>query len=187
MEGLSARNWWIIAIKGIASMILGVITLTSEHMMASKFVYYFALLLLGLGILGIYISINNMVRSSTWALWFVEGIGSILLGVLSLLYKLPVAAFLLDFVIGLWLLIICIQPIVFLFRYYRESRNLYIWIYSILLLVFALVLIFGFIRSFFNSGAIYGNVSSYIIAGVIVAIYGALTLVLSFQHKRMPL
>ena len=187
MEGLSSRNWWILAVKGLASMVLGIITITSQHMIASKFVYYFAYLLIGLGVLGIYISLSNMVRSSTWALWFVEGIGSLLLGILSLVYRLPIAAFLLDFIIGLWLIIICIQPVVFLFRYYRESKNLYLWIYSILLLLFALVLIFGFIRSFFSSGSIYGNISSYMIAGFIVSIYGGLTIVLSIQHKRSPL
>lgn len=189
MEGISSRNWWIIAIKGIASMVLGIFAITSQNMVATKFVYYFGILLIVLGGLGIYISIVNMVRSSTWVLWFVEGIGSILLGVLSLLYKLPIAAYLLNFITGLWLVIVCIQPIVFLFRYSKTGRNLYIWIYSILLSLFAITLIYRFVQGFFpNINIVFlQNITEFIVVGVIITIYGGLTLVLSFQHKRIPL
>lgn len=187
MEGITFRNWWIIALKGILSIALGVITITSQDMVAGRFVFYFSFLLFALGVLGVYIGIHNMVRSSSWSIWLIEGVSSALLGGVILAKKILVAAFLIDFVIGFWLITVCIQPIVFLFRYFRESRNLYIWIYIILLLIFGITLIFGFIQSFYKSGNLYGNISSYMVAGLIVSVYGGLTLVLAFEYKRLPL
>lgn len=186
-EGIVFRNWWVIAIKGLLAIFLGIATVFSQNMGGLRFVNYFAYLLLGLGILGVYIGVYNMVKSSSWSLWIVEGLASVLLSIIIFQKKLLVNAYLLDLMVGLWLLVVCIQPVVFLFRYYKSARNFYILTYNILFILFALLMLFGFILSFFRSGAIYGNIPPFIIAGALVAIYGAFTLVLSIQYRRLPL
>ena len=129
------KNWWLMLVKALMSIIIGILIITDPHAMADSLMLIFALLLAFSGISLIAGAISHRIINSEWTWWLLEGMIDILICVLIIFRPLDVVNYL-CIVAGLWLTLMGIIHLLTAinFQYYISGNRIFI-ISSVFLLI----------------------------------------------------
>lgn len=86
MSAVLARNWWLIALRGAASILFGIIALVSPFATLLTLVIFFSAYMLVDGIAGIVAAVRAAQRHERWGLLLAEGLLDIAVGVLAFIW-----------------------------------------------------------------------------------------------------
>jgi uncharacterized membrane protein HdeD (DUF308 family) len=96
MSAALARNWWAMALRGVAAIVFGVIALLLPGTVLLTLAWLFAAYLLVDGVLGIVASVRAAERQQRWRLLLAESVLDLVMGAVALvLPSVAVVAFVL--------------------------------------------------------------------------------------------
>jgi len=115
MSALLARNWWAIALRGVAAIVFGLIALFVPGAVLLTLALLLAAYLLVDGVLGIIAAVRAASHHERWGLLLFEGLVNIVVGVIAAVFP---AAAVLGFVllIAAWALITGVLMLIAAFR-----------------------------------------------------------------------
>jgi uncharacterized membrane protein HdeD (DUF308 family) len=90
MSALLARNWWALALRGVAAILFGVIALLAPVAAMLSLALFFAAYLLVDGIFGIVAAARAAQADQRWGMLLAEGLLNIVMGLIAFLF--PVGA-----------------------------------------------------------------------------------------------
>jgi len=88
MSAMLARNWWVIALRGLFGIIFGIIALVMPSVTISVLIFWFAIYMLFDGVLAIAAGVTAAARHERWIGLISEGIVDLLAGAVALLWPL---------------------------------------------------------------------------------------------------
>jgi uncharacterized membrane protein HdeD (DUF308 family) len=101
MNGVLARNWWAVALRGVAAIIFGLIALFAAGPTILALVLVFAVLMLVDGVLNLIAGIRSARQNERWGTLILLGAASIVAGLIALFAPgITVLAFV--YVIAVW-------------------------------------------------------------------------------------
>jgi uncharacterized membrane protein HdeD (DUF308 family) len=104
MIGLMKEKWWIWLLRGIAAIIFGTLALLMPGITLEVLVLFLAVFLLVDGAFNIFASLNHSKETKYWWLLLLEGIVSVLIGIITLIWpQITVIALL--FLIVFWAMV----------------------------------------------------------------------------------
>jgi uncharacterized membrane protein HdeD (DUF308 family) len=114
-----ARNWWVLALRGLASILFGIVAFVLPGLTLGVAVLLFGAYALIEGLLGIVAGIRAAERHERWWPMVLEGVAGVLAGVLTFVWP-AITAVILLYVIAFWALLTGILKIVSAFRVRRH-------------------------------------------------------------------
>ncbi|MFD6319427.1 HdeD family acid-resistance protein [Methylorubrum populi] len=90
MSAVLARNWWLVALRGLLAILFGVIAFVAPGAFVLSLVLFFAAYMLVDGIFGIVAAVRAAQRHDRWGFLLLEGLLDIVVGVAAFL--VPAAA-----------------------------------------------------------------------------------------------
>jgi uncharacterized membrane protein HdeD (DUF308 family) len=105
MDTLLARNWGWIALRGVAAVIFGLLTVMNPGITLAVLILFFGAFSLIDGILAVIAAIRNRKAESHWVTLLIGGIAGIIIGVCTFLAP-GISAIVLLYFIAVWALII---------------------------------------------------------------------------------
>lgn len=174
MGALLARNWWAIALRGVAAIIFGLIALFAPGAAMLSLALVFAAYLLTDGILGIISAVRAAQAHERWGLLLAEGVLNLVMGVLAAFF--PVGA-VLGFVLvtAAWALLTGGLMLAAAFRLDRNRGRLWLALGGVLSLLWGALLVIAPL-----AGAL---VLTWWLGGYAVA-FGVVLLVLAVRLRR---
>ncbi|MEA1830490.1 HdeD family acid-resistance protein [Methylobacterium durans] len=104
MSMVLARNWWLVALRGLCAILFGVISLVAPLATILTLVIFFAAYMLVDGVVGIVAAVRAAQRQERWGLLLFEGLLDIVVGVVAFL--MPAAAiWAFVYLVALWALV----------------------------------------------------------------------------------
>ncbi len=85
---LLCRNWWLVALRGVFGIVFGLVAFFLPGAALLSLVVFFAIYLLADGIAGIVASVRAARQNERWGMLLLEGILSVVVGILALLVPL---------------------------------------------------------------------------------------------------
>jgi uncharacterized membrane protein HdeD (DUF308 family) len=168
------RSWWVLALRGIAAIIFGVLTFIWPQISLFVLVALFGAYVLVDGIFSIIAALRHQEARQWWVL-LVEGIAGVFIGVLTFIWP-GITALVLLFLIAFWALITGVFEIVAAFWLRKEIANEWLLgVSGMLSVLFGLLLII-------LPGT--GALAVIWLIGAYAIFFGALMLALSFQVRR---
>jgi uncharacterized membrane protein HdeD (DUF308 family) len=108
---LLARNWWLIALRGAAAIIFGIVTLIMPGISLLTLVLLFGSYALVEGVLNVIAAVRGRRQEARWRALLLEGLVSIAAGIVT--FALPgLTAVVLVYVIAAWALVTGVLEIV---------------------------------------------------------------------------
>jgi uncharacterized membrane protein HdeD (DUF308 family) len=181
MSQALARNWWVIAIRGVLAIVFGLIALVYTGAAILAFVLVFAAYAFVDGIFAIVAGVRAARRHERWGLLVLEGIAGIVASVLAaLLPGLTVVAFVL--LLAAWSIVTGGLMLAAGFRLNREHGRGWLMFGGIVSVAYGIVLIIA---------PLVGAVVLTWWIGAYAIVFGAALLVLAFRlrahrHGRAP-
>ena len=105
------RNWWILALRGVFAIILGLIALFFPGIALRAFIIVFGVYAIIDGIAAVVIAIQERGSLSRWGWVLFEGIIGILAGIVAFVYP-GLTALVLLYIIAFWAIVTGIMEIV---------------------------------------------------------------------------
>jgi uncharacterized membrane protein HdeD (DUF308 family) len=168
------RSWWVLALRGIAAIIFGLLTFIWPQISLFVLVALFGAYVLVDGIFSIIVALRNQEAPQWWVL-LLEGIVGVFVGVLTFIWP-GITALVLLFLIAFWALITGIFEIVAAIRLRKDIANEWLLgLSGVISVLFGLLLII-------LPGT--GALAVIWLIGAYAIFFGALMLALSFQVRR---
>ncbi len=177
MPAVLVANWWALVIRGIAAIIFGILTFAWPGATIAILVIFFGVYALIDGIFAIISAVRAAEHHRRWAVFAIEGIVGILIGLFALFDPVAAAA-LFVYVLGAWALITGILEIAAALR--LRSHIPGEWT---LILTGALSILFGILVFF---APLAGAVALIWIIAVYAILFGVLWLTLGFRLRNHP-
>lgn len=136
VEGL-ARNWWLVALRGLAAIIFGVLTIINPAMSLAVLILFFGAYALADGVFTAIAAIMRRGNEPRWVALLVSGILGILIGAVTFLMP-GLTALVLLYIIATWAVIRGIIEIAVAIKLRKEIQGEF-W----LILAGALSVVFG--------------------------------------------
>ncbi len=172
-----ARNWWAVALRGLAAMLFGLVTLIAPHLTLAVLIALFGAYALIDGVLGIVAAARAAERGARWGALLVEGLWGIGIAVATVLWPGETALILL-YLIALWAIVTGATEILAAVRLRREIANE--WLLG--LAGVASVLFGALLVAFPGAGAL---AVEWLIGGYALA-FGVLLLGLALRLRGQP-
>lgn len=102
MTDMLARNWWMLAVRGVIAILFGILVLVYPGIAVSTFVLLFAIYAIADGIFAIW-SVFQRGESQRW-LHLLEGVVSILAGIIAFVYP-GMTALIMLYVLAAWAIV----------------------------------------------------------------------------------
>ena len=171
---VSSRTWWLLALRGVLSIILGLVALLAPGIALLAFITVFAVYAILDGVTAVIVALRERGVLRRWGLVLAEGILSILAGVFAFAYPGETAIILL-YIVAAWAIITGIMEIaaVFVIRG-SMAQEWSLAIAGILSVLFGIVL-------FIRPGL--GLLSILWLVGIYAIIFGVLFIVRAFQFR----
>lgn len=115
-----ARNWWALALRGLAAMLFGLVTLVAPHLTLAVLIALFGAYALLDGVFGIVVAVRAAERQARWGALLGEGLWGI--AIATVLWPGETAV-LLVYLIALWAIVTGIAEILAAIRLRREIAN----------------------------------------------------------------
>ena len=174
MNMVLVRNWWALGLRGLAAILFGLIALFTPGFMALWLALLFGAYALIDGVFAIIAGIRAAERHERWWPFALEGLASILVGVIALV--MPVAAALaLLYLVSAWAILTGVFRISAALRLRREIRGEWLLILNGALSVLLGILIVA------RPGA--GLITLMWIVGVYAMVYGIVLVGLAFKLR----
>jgi uncharacterized membrane protein HdeD (DUF308 family) len=175
MSALLARNWWAVALRGLAALVFGLIALFVPGAVMLTLALLFAAYLLVDGVLGIIAAVMAASHHDRWGLLLFEGLVNIVVGVIAALFP---AAAVLGFVllVAAWALITGVTVIVAAFRLHVSHGRWWLVFAGIVSVLWSIVLLIA---------PLMGAVVLTWWLGAYAVIFGIMLLVLGFRLRGM--
>ena len=174
MEAMLARNWWALAIRGVAGILFGIAAFVWPGLTLAVLVLLFGAYALVDGIFAIIAGISMRKEQGHWWLLILEGLAGIVFGVLTFANP-SITALVLLYVIAGWSLATGVLEIVSAIRLRKEIKNEWLMILAgIASLLFGIVLLL-----FPGSGAL----ALIWLIGSYALIFGVMMLILAFRLR----
>lgn len=126
VQAAAKTVWWMILVRGVLAVILGLIALFSPGIALLSLVYVFAFYALLDGVMAIVAGIRWRASMPHWGWVIVQGVVSVLAGIVALVWPgLTVLTLLL--VIGFWAIVLGITQIVEAFRSRKLGASWWGW------------------------------------------------------------
>ncbi|KMO43278.1 membrane protein [Methylobacterium tarhaniae] len=173
MSAVLARNWWLIALRGVFAILFGIIALIAPGATLLTLVIFFSAYMLVDGITEIVAAVRAAERHERWGYLLAAGVINILVGVLAFLMPgSALVAFI--YLIAAWALVTGALMIAAAFRLHLDHGRWWLAVGGALSVLFAIVLI--------ASPALSLLVLTYWMGGYAIA-FGAFMLVLAFRLR----
>jgi len=168
------RNWWMLALRGVLAIIFGLIMLFLPGIALAAFIIVFAVYAIIDGIVAVVVAIRERETLSRWGWVLVEGVLSIIAGILAFAYP-GVTALALLFIVAAWAVLTGIMEVVAAFSMREHiSHEWALAIAGVLSIVFGIIL---FTRP------VAGILAILWLVGIYSIIFGVLFIVRAFQLR----
>lgn len=169
-----ARNWWVVALRGLAAIVFGVLTILNPAMSLAVLILFFGAYALADGVFTVIAAVMRRRNEPRWVALLVSGILGILIGVVTFLMP-GVTALVLLYIIATWAVIRGIIEIAVAIKLRKEIQGEF-W----LILAGALSVVFGgLLLAFPGTGAL--AVVMWI--GAFAIVFGIVLMGLAFRLK----
>ena len=176
MEMKLFKNWWLITIKGVFSIVFGILSLMLPKMAVLTILTYFGIVILISGFFLIIGAFSYRKDTPNWNWWLVEGGFDMLVGGLIVIHPL-VTAEIFVFVLALWVVVIGIIQIISAVNLKEIMQNWWILLFSGVLSLFLGLLIL--------THPLRGTLTLVSSMGLFIIIFGILLLVISGKLKNL--
>jgi uncharacterized membrane protein HdeD (DUF308 family) len=177
MLTMLARNWWVVALRGVFAIIFGVLAIVWPGITLLALITLFGAYALVDGIFAVIAGIASYGRNERWWAVLLEGIAGIILGVLTFLWP-GTTALVLVYFIAAWALITGVFEIAAAIRLRKEIQGEWMMVLSgILSIVFGLFLVIA-------PGA--GALGLTLVIGAYAIVFGILLIILAFRLRKLP-
>jgi uncharacterized membrane protein HdeD (DUF308 family) len=122
MLGMAAQNWWALALRGVAALIFGILALVMPGLTLEALIVLFAVYALVDGVFAIVAGIRAAERHERWGMLALEGVASIVAGLIALFMPLAAAVGLL-YLLAAWAVVTGIFEIAAAIQLRREIRG----------------------------------------------------------------
>ncbi|MEO7001296.1 MAG: HdeD family acid-resistance protein [Ktedonobacterales bacterium] len=171
-----SRNWWVVVLRGVIAIIFGILALIFPGHVLIALVLIFGIYAILDGIFTIVAAIRAVERQARWFTLLIEGIVSIVAGIIAFFFT-GLAALALLYLIAAWAIITGIVEIVSAIRLRREIHNEWL-----LILSGALSILFGIVMFIFTASAALALVW---VIGVYALIFGGMLIGLGLRLRAM--
>ena len=173
VEGL-ARNWWVVALRGLAAILFGLLTILNPAISLAALILLFGAYALADGVFGVIAAITSRRNEPRWVGLLISGILGILIGAFTFLMP-GVTALVLLYTIAAWAVIRGVIEIAAAIQLRRVIQGEY-W----LILAGALSIAFG-VLLFVYPGA--GALAVVLWIGVFALVLGIVLMALAFRLR----
>ncbi len=136
-----ARNWWALAIRGLAAITFGIAAFVVPHIALAVLVALFGAYALVDGLFAVVSAVGAAERHARWWPLLVEGLAGLIVGVLTFVWP-GLTALLLLYIIACWAILTGVFEIVAALRLRREVTGEWLLgLTGILSLLFGLLLV----------------------------------------------
>jgi uncharacterized membrane protein HdeD (DUF308 family) len=174
MENVLSRNWWALAIRGVAGIIFGILAFVMPGITLTALVLLFGAYAITDGIFAIIAAVNAAGKAKRWWALLIEGILSIIAGILTFILPGITALFLL-YLIAFWAILTGVFAIVSAIRLRKEITGEWL-----LILTGIASVAFGFLLLLFPGA---GALAVIWWIGAYALVTGALMLGLAFRLR----
>ena len=175
MNMVLSRNWWALALRGVAAIVLGLIALIVPAFMLLWLVLLFGAYALIDGIFAIVAGIRAAQRHERWWPFALEGLANIVVAIIT--FVMPAAAaFALLLLVAAWAILTGVLRIAAAIRLRREIQGEWL-----LILNGALSVVLGILLLVLPSA---GLVTLVWLLGVYAIVFGAMLVGLAFRLRR---
>lgn len=169
-------NWWLMLLRGIVAIILGLIVLFDPGIALLAIIYVFGAYALIDGILSVIVAIAERRYLPRWGWLVVEGVAGIILGIIAFVWPGETALILL-YIVAIWAVVTGVMEIAAAFT----VGSWLLGLTGVLSIVFGIIL-------FVHPGA--GLLSILWLLGIYAIVFGIVLIVHAFQlhaHPSSPL
>ena len=174
MEAMLARNWWVLAIRGIAAILFGVGAFLWPDLTLAVLVLLFGAYTLVDGVFAVIAGIAARKEQQRWWMMILEGLAGIVVGILT--FVIPgITALVLLYLIAAWSIVTGVLEIAAAIRLRKEIKGEWV-----LILAGIASVIFGVILILFPGA---GALAVIWLIGSYALVFGVLMLVLAFRLR----
>jgi uncharacterized membrane protein HdeD (DUF308 family) len=174
MAATFGRYWWLVALRGLAAVLFGILALVWPSLTLQVLVYLLGAYLVVDGIFGIFAAFSDRSAGSRWWVELLEGLLSLLAGLA--IFVLPgLSALVLLYILAAWAVLTGILEIVTAIQLRRQIRGEIFMIFSGIASI-----VFGVLIALFPGGGLLAVVW---IIGIYAIIFGVLLIILGFRLR----
>jgi uncharacterized membrane protein HdeD (DUF308 family) len=173
---LLVRNWWLLALRGLIAVLLGLCAFVWPGVAIAVLVVLFGAFTLIHGAFTVWLAVGERGQSQRWWLLLIEGLVSIAVGVITFVWPTLTIVVLL-YLVAIWACVIGLLEIVTALWRWRTLKHEWL-----LLLVGVLSLLLGLILLFRPAA---GALALLWLFGAYAIIYGVLLLVFAFRLRNL--
>jgi len=174
MVTLLARSWWAIALRGLAAILFGILTLIWPGLTLEVLILFFGAFALLDGAFSAVSAIANRKHDRTWWWFLIAGLAGVVVGVLTFVYP-GLTAIILVYFIAARALIVGVVEVVAAIALRREiSDEWFLIVQGIISALFGVVL-------FIVPGA--GALGLVLVIGIYAVVVGVLLLLVAFRLR----
>ena len=150
-----ARHWWILLLRGILAVVLGVLAIALPGVTALALALIFGAYALVDGIVAIVAAVRMSRSGGRWGWLLAEGILGVLFGIAALVFP-GITLLLLVFIVAGWAIITGVTAITTAWRVRAEVKGEWLW-----MLIGALSILFGILVAFEPAAGLFAVVYTF--------------------------